>query len=70
MAPGLNGFQPARATDVAKEAMLARIELAIREMTSALLLSGFSLYEAGEVNLQTRAAITGVIKGRSDTEVS
>lgn len=44
--------------------MLARIEGALQAMAEALRDSGFTIYEAGEVNLQTRFAITGLIKDR------
>lgn len=66
-APGLNGhgYQGAHVVpDAAKAAMLARIEGALQAMAEALRDSGFTIYEAGEVNLQTRFAITGLIKDR------
>jgi hypothetical protein len=44
--------------------MLARIEAALLAMTTALIESGFSEYEVSEINLNTRFAITGLIKGR------
>lgn len=44
--------------------MLARIEGALQVMTTALMASGFSEYEAAEINLNTRFAITGTIKER------
>lgn len=44
--------------------MLARIEAALEAMSVALRESGFSIYEAGEINLATRFAITGKIKER------
>jgi hypothetical protein len=50
--------------DRARAAMLTRIEAVLGLMTVALMESGFSEYEASEVNLNTRFAITGVIKER------
>lgn len=44
--------------------MLAGIESALKQMAEALVISGFSEYEAGSVNLATRTAITGIVKER------
>ena len=47
-----------------REQMLRSIETALRSMTRALLTSGFSDYEAGQVGFATRAAITEQVKAR------
>ena len=56
--PQINPDEPDRAE------MLRRIELALSMMAQALQMSGFSEYEAGEVNLSTRKAITDKVKER------
>lgn len=66
-APGLNGhgYQGTQVPpDPARAAMLSRIEAALEAMATALRGSGFSIYEAGEINLATRFAITEKIKER------
>lgn len=45
--------------------MLERVESALQAMTTALLQSGFTEYEVSEINLSTRFAITGLVKGRA-----
>lgn len=66
-AQGLNGLGvlAAAAEDPAKTAMLRRIEGALTAMTTALVSSGFSEYEASEINLNTRFAITDTIRKRT-----
>lgn len=67
-APGLNGhgYQGTHVVpDAAKAAMLERVESALQAMTTALLQSGFTEYEVSEINLSTRFAITGLVKGRA-----
>lgn len=65
---GLNGHPfrraPVRPEEPSSTLVLQRIEVALDMMMKALVLSGFSEYEAGEVNLSTRAAITTKVKGR------
>ena len=62
MAEGLNGYHSAAAT---RATLLARIESAFEHMTEALLASGFTLYEISEINLNTRFAISELVKERA-----
>jgi hypothetical protein len=63
---GLNGHTVAQAVtrphdrDVVRD----RLDGALAVMSHALILSGFTEYEAGIVGLATRSAITGIIKER------
>lgn len=63
MAP-LNGHAPAPATRPLHNTpeVTVAIEAALAQMMLALAALGFSEYEAGTVNMTTRAAITGVAK--------
>lgn len=67
MATGLNGHSHVSLPlpPEQRSEMLARVETALAEMTSALTASGFSEYEASSINLATRFAITGMVKERA-----
>lgn len=60
----LNGHAPAPAARPLHNTpeVTAAIEAALAQMMQALAALGFSEYEAGMVNMTTRAAITGVAK--------
>lgn len=48
-----------------QEAMLARIERVLADMIHVLTLSGFSIYEAGQITLSTRFSIVSLVKERA-----
>lgn len=48
-----------------KDELIERVEKALSIMATALKASGFSDYEAGSINLQTRFAITSLFKERA-----
>lgn len=48
-----------------RDRLFARVESALAQMAGALMESGFTEYEAGQINLATRFAITGLVKDRS-----
>lgn len=62
----VNGY-PHSATlfpEADRDRLFARVESALAQMAGALMDSGFTEYEAGQINLATRFAITGVVKER------